>query len=97
MKVSLLLAVLPLAIARPSTLRRRAEPAPIIRPTGVEVVPNKYIVVLKSDGGDIDIQRSVSALNAVPEFIYNAGSFQGFSIELDDDTLAIAQDDPTVS
>ncbi|MBE3042901.1 hypothetical protein IMZ48_10085 [Candidatus Bathyarchaeota archaeon] len=97
MKFSLALAVLPLAFARPSANRRREEPAPIFRPQDVEVIPNKYIVVLKQGEGEISIQSSISPLNAEPDHVYDSEGFKGFAAELDDDDLATLQDDPTVS
>jgi len=100
MKLSLLFTVLPLAFARPSTLRRREEPAPVLRPRDAEVIPNKYIVVLKPTKGDFTIQKTHSAINSLrrkPEHVYDSANFKGFAAELDDDTLATLQDDPTVS
>lgn len=96
MKLSLFLVALPLAFARPSTLRRREQPAPVLRPRDGEAIPNKYIVVLKEDDGEFTIQSSLSALTVDPEHVYNAEGFKGFAAELDDETLATLQDDPTV-
>ena len=97
MKFSLALAVLPLAFALPSANRRREEPAPIVTPQDVEVIPNKYIVVLKETDGGMSIQSSISPLKAEADHVYDSEGFKGFSAELDDDDLATLQDDPTVS
>ena len=97
MKISLVLAVLPLALARPSTLRRREQPAPVLLARGEEGLPNTYIVVLNQDDGDFSIQSTIDTLEVEPDHVYDAEGFKGFSAELDDDALASLQDDPTVS
>lgn len=97
MKISLVLAVLPLAFARPSTLRRRETPAPVLMARDNEGIPNKYIVVLNENDGDFSIQSTVDTLNVEPDHVYDAEGFKGFAAELDEDALASLQDDPTVS
>lgn len=96
MHASLILLALPLAFARPSHLRRE-EPAPVLRPRGAEVIPNKYIVKLKEGGGDFSIQSSLNILPVEPEHVYDSKGFKGFAAELDDNTVAALQEDPNVS
>ncbi|PKS05395.1 hypothetical protein jhhlp_008771 [Lomentospora prolificans] len=95
MHASLILLALPLAFARPSHLRRE-EPAPVLRPRGAEVIPNKYIVKLKEGGGDFSIQSSLNILPVEPEHVYDSKGFKGFAAELDDNTVAALQEDPNV-
>lgn len=97
MKISLIIAVLPLALGRPSTLRRREQPAPVLRARDDQAIPNKYIVVLNQEEGEVSIQSTVDTLGVEPDHVYDAEGFRGFSAELDDDALATLQDDPTVS
>lgn len=97
MKISLILTVLPLAFARPSTLRRREQPAPVLLARDEEAIPNKYIVVLNKDEGRVSIQSAINTLDVKPDHVYDAEGFKGFAAELDGDTLASLQDDPSVS
>ena len=95
MKLSLVLATLPLAFAAPS-VRRRDEPAPIVRPRGAaKAIPNKYIVVMKKS--EMSVQSVITPLNVKPDHVYNSRGFKGFAAELDDEKLASVQDDPSVS
>lgn len=96
MKLSIILAVLPLALARPSALRRRETPAPVLHARQDEGIPNKYIVVLNKADGEMTIQSTVDTFDVEPEHVYDSESFKGFSAELDDEKLASLQDDPTV-
>lgn len=98
MKITaLILAVLPLALARPSTLRRRETPAPVLMARDDQGIANKYIVVLNKNDGEMRIQSTIDTLDVKADYVYDSGSFKGFSAELDDDKLAALQDDPTVS
>ena len=97
MKLSLLVAALPLAFARPNTVRRRDSPAPIVRRSDAQAIADKYIVVLKPDDGQISIQSTMKPLKATPDHVYESANFKGFAGQLDEEELTTLQDDPTVS
>ena len=97
MKLSLLVAALPLAFARPNTVRRRDTPAPIVRRSDAQAIPDKYIVVMNAGDGEVSIQSSIKPLKATPDHVYESANFKGFAGKLDEDELTTLQDDPTVS
>lgn len=77
MKLSYLLA-LPLAWA-----------APILTPqAGAEIIPGKFIVVMKDSTSDALLQSTITSvtglLGAQPRFVYNLGTFKGFSVSASD-------------
>lgn len=73
MKVSYIIA-LPLALA-----------APIIAPaTDAEIIPGKFIVVMKPSTSDLLLQSTITSvtglLGGAPSATYNMGSFKGFAV-----------------
>lgn len=77
MKLSYLLA-LPLAWA-----------APILTPrAGEEVIPGKFIVVMKDSASNALLQTTITSvtglLGARPRHVYNMGTFKGFSVSSTD-------------
>lgn len=96
MKLSVVLSLLPLALARPSESRRRDEPAPIIRRSDATAIPDKYIVVMKASEG-VSIKSAIETLDVEADYVYDSPTFKGFAGELTEDKLATLQDDPTVS
>lgn len=97
MKLSVVLSLLPLALARPSAdSRRRDAPAPLIRRTDATAIADKYIVVMKASDG-ISIQSTIDTLGVTADHVYNSPSFKGFAGKLTEEKLVTLQDDPTVS
>jgi len=72
--LSILLA-LPLALA-----------APILEPRqGADLIPNKWIVVLKSSSSNTVLSQSIASVTSIlggvaPERVFNLGSFKGYSL-----------------
>ena len=79
-----LLAALPLALA-----------APLVKPKGgAEVIPGKYIAVLKEKTGEVSasVSRVRSFDGVEPEKEFGFGSFKGFSFSADEDTVGKVTD-----
>lgn len=97
MRSATLLALLPFALAAPSSsVSRRAEPAPVIRPRGVKLVDGKYIVKMKSGVQAASVDNTVSTLQANADYTYTK-SFRGFAGSLKDDEIEKLKHDPNVS
>ncbi|SPO02014.1 related to Cuticle-degrading protease [Cephalotrichum gorgonifer] len=99
MKLSVVLSLLPLALARPSESRRRDGPAPIIRRSDATAIPDKYIVVMKaSDGMSTQSMKStIATMDVKADHVYDSPKFKGFAGKLTEDKLAALQDDPSVA
>lgn len=73
MKISYLFS-LPLALAAPILSAKE----------GAQIIPNKFIVVMKRDASDSLLQTTLSSvtgiLGAQPSATFNMGSFKGFAI-----------------
>ncbi|UNI18994.1 hypothetical protein JDV02_005219 [Purpureocillium takamizusanense] len=98
MKLSILLSLLPLQAAglAATPLTKRTEPAPLLVPRGAQVIPNKYIVKLRSGGGDFSIADDVLASVGVePNHRYDR-LIKGFSATLSAEELASLRDHPEV-
>ncbi|KAI1071584.1 hypothetical protein NW752_001727 [Fusarium irregulare] len=96
MRSATLLALLPFALAAPSSsVSRRAEPAPVIRPRGVKLVDGKYIVKMKSGVQAASVDNTVSTLQANADYTYTK-SFRGFAGSLKDDEIEKLKHDPNV-
>lgn len=74
---SLLLAVLPLALA-----------APVLTPKSGQIIKGNYIIKMK-DGASVDaVESAISKCkNKKPKHRYGFDGFKGFSAEIDDDAL----------
>lgn len=91
MKFLTALAALPLVLA-----------APFVKPRDAEVIPGKYIAVLKPESGvsalDVNSAGSVmSALGTAPETQFQIGDFKGMSFSADEATLESITNHPDVS
>ncbi|KAG5957683.1 hypothetical protein E4U58_005710 [Claviceps cyperi] len=92
MKISTLLALLPLAMAAPA---RRASPAPVVVPRGVRLVEGKYIVKMKGDSNIQSVSSALSSIKAHADHTYTH-SFHGFAASLSPDELEKLRQDPNV-
>ena len=66
---SLLLALLPTALAAPL----------LAHPRGTQVIPNKYIVKMKVDASQADLDAAKALLTNAPDHEYGFGGFNGFA------------------
>jgi len=87
MKLSLLLALLPVVLALP---------APVILPRAGSAIPGKYIIKLKNENTEELIKGALKLLNKDPAHVYNFGKFAGFAAELDDNLVQIIRSFPGV-
>jgi hypothetical protein len=62
------LAVVPLALA-----------APIITPRAGTLIPGQYIVKLRSDATQEQVDRALTLLDGEPNHVYEFGGFKGFA------------------
>ncbi|KAL7895821.1 serine protease precursor [Trichoderma sp. SZMC 28014] len=92
MRVSSLLAFLPLAMAVPS---RRASPAPVLVPRGAQVLEGKYIVKMKTEAQTSAVESAISGVSAGASHRYSH-SFSGFAAALTPRELETLQNDPNV-
>ncbi|KAI1082518.1 proteinase T-like protein [Whalleya microplaca] len=94
MRAFTVLSLLPFVLAAPA---KRAEPAPLLTPRGVdELIAGKYIVKLKDDASVAKLDDAMAALSSVPEFVYKAGNFKGFTSAMDKTTLEAIRNHPDV-
>lgn len=93
MRVSSLLAFLPLAMAAPS---RRASPAPVMVPRGAQVLEGKYIVKMKTEAQTSAVESAILGVSAGASHRYSH-SFSGFAASLTPGELEILTNDPNVS
>ncbi|KAF2001931.1 subtilisin-like serine protease-like protein PR1A [Amniculicola lignicola CBS 123094] len=80
MHASLLLALLPSALA-----------APLIIPRGSALVPGKYIVKFKSDASESNLEEAKALLAHTPDHDYDFGAFKGFSGSVSSKTISKLQ------
>ncbi|KAF2258773.1 subtilisin-like serine protease-like protein PR1A [Lojkania enalia] len=85
MRLSLLLAILPLALG-----------APVITPRAGQIIPGKYIVKLKNDAFEDLLSTALNFLDKEPEHVFGFGKFKGFSGEMSDTVVSILQSLPSV-
>ncbi len=90
-----LLTLLPLVLAAPANTRR-AEPAPLLRPRGAELIPGQYIVKLKDGVSTASLDDTLSILPGEAKHVYTAAGFTGFASKLDKATLEAVQNHPDV-
>lgn len=99
MRSATLLALLPLAMAAPSALRRDS-PAPLVKPRGAEIVQGKYIVKFKKDVVSTSsveslIESTIATIAADADYVYKS-KFAGFASSLTDAEVEALQNDPNV-
>ncbi|KAI9897998.1 hypothetical protein N3K66_006358 [Trichothecium roseum] len=95
MRSAALLALLPLALAAPSTAAKRDSPAPVMVPRNSELVEGKYIVRMKKDSPKTAVSSAVSKIAASADYTYASG-FSGFAASLSKEELKSLQNDPQV-
>lgn len=93
MRTAGLVAALPLVLAIPS---KRAQPAPLLKPRGTQLIDGKYIVKLKHDAIDGALSSAMSTLSSNADYVYNTGKFRGFASGLSAEELSTLQDDDNV-
>ncbi|KAK0385996.1 hypothetical protein NLU13_5833 [Sarocladium strictum] len=91
MRAATLLALLPVAMAAPQA--KRASPAPLIVPRGVELIEGKYIVKMKDDVVSAAVSSAVSKISSDADYTYSR-KFNGFASSLSDKELADLRNDP---
>ncbi|EUC31048.1 hypothetical protein COCVIDRAFT_18802 [Bipolaris victoriae FI3] len=87
MKLSLLLALLPVALALP---------APVIVPRAGTPIPGRYIVKLKNQNLENLINTALKLLKKDPTHVYKFGGFGGFSADITDDIVELLRNLPGV-
>ncbi|KAK2608863.1 hypothetical protein QQS21_002576 [Conoideocrella luteorostrata] len=92
MKVSTLLALLPIAMAAPA---KRSSPAPVVVPRGAQLVDGKYIIKMKGDAHLQSVSAAISSIKADADHTYTH-SFNGFSASLSPQELEKLRQDPSV-
>ena len=93
MRSSVLLALLPLAMAAPST--KRDSPAPVLAPRGAAIVPGKYIVKMKDNTFANAVDLAISKIKADADHTYT--HFHGFAATLTDAEVELLANDASVS
>lgn len=97
MRASTLLALLPMAMAAPSTSpMKRESPAPVLVPRGAELIEGKYIVRMKKDSITAAVAGAVSKIASDADYTYT-NKFKGFAATLTDEEVKELQKDPNVS
>ncbi|KAF1911490.1 subtilisin-like protease [Ampelomyces quisqualis] len=87
MKLSVLLASLPLALAAP---------APMIVPRAGAPIPGRYIVKMKNENRQAFIDTALKLLTKDPIHVYSFGNFGGFAAEMADDIVETISNLPGV-
>ena len=87
MKLSVVLALLPLAMALP---------APLLVPRAGSPIPGKYIVKLKNENLENLINTALKLLKKDPAHVYKFGNFGGFAAEISDDIVELLRNFPGV-
>ncbi|KAI0880348.1 subtilisin-like protein [Annulohypoxylon maeteangense] len=88
-----LFSLLPLAAAAPA---KRAEPAPLIKPRGSQLVEGKYIVKLYENAAISALDDAMSNFEGDADHVYNVQGFKGFASALTADSLEKLQNHPDV-
>ncbi|KAH8642023.1 subtilisin-like serine protease-like protein PR1A [Alternaria alternata] len=87
MKLSLLLALLPVALALP---------APVIVPRAGSPIPGRYIVKMKNENLQALIDAALKVLKKDPVHVYKFAGFGGFTADMADDIVELLQNLPGV-
>jgi subtilisin family serine protease len=94
MKASTLLALVPMAMAAPSTIKRDA-PASVVVPRNAQLVESHYIVRFKKDSITTAVSSAISSIAADADFTYSKG-FSGFAATLTEEELETLRNNPSV-
>jgi hypothetical protein len=73
-----------------------ASAAPLLSTRNAKIIPNKYIVRIKSDASQADYEEAKKLLKTV-EHEYDFGDFKGFAGEAPSDTVGTLQASDAVS
>lgn len=97
MRLSVLLAILPVVLGAPTTTKR-ATPAPVLIPRGDDsnLIADKYIVKFREGSSLASVEDAVTILSEGADHIFHH-AFQGFSGTLDKETLEALREHPDVS
>jgi hypothetical protein len=87
MKLSVLLALLPLALAAP---------APMIVPRAGSPIPGRYIVKMQNQNFQELIDAALKLLRKDPAHVYGFGGFGGFAADMADDIVDLIRNLPGV-
>jgi hypothetical protein len=87
MKASVILALLPLALAAP---------APMLVPRAGTPIPGRYIVKMKNQNLEQIINAALKLLNKDPAHVYGFGNFGGFAADMADDIVELIRNLPGV-
>ncbi|KAL5113670.1 hypothetical protein ACEQ8H_008457 [Pleosporales sp. CAS-2024a] len=87
MQLSVLLALLPLALAAP---------APIIVPRAGSPIPGRFIVKLKNENLQELVNNALKLLKKDPAHVYQFGGFGGFAADMADDIVELIRNLPGV-
>ncbi|KAJ6442447.1 alkaline serine protease P32 [Purpureocillium lavendulum] len=94
MRLSLLLTVLPMVLAAPTT--KRSEPAPLLVPRGNhQLLADKYIVKFKQGSALSVLEDALSSFGGKADHVYD-NVFKGFALHLDEAMLKTLRDHPDV-
>lgn len=95
MRLTVLLALLPMVLGAPAT--KRSEPAPLLTPRADAdaLIADNYIVKFKESSELSILNNALSSLDVAPDHVFKA-IFQGFSAKLDEETLNALRDHPDV-
>jgi hypothetical protein len=88
MQLSLLLAVLPLALAYP---------APVIVPRAGSPIPGRYIVKMENKNLTLVHKTALQLLKKDPKHVYKFANFDGFAADIADDIVELLRILPGVS
>jgi hypothetical protein len=88
MKLSLLLAVLPVALAFP---------APVIVPRAGSPIPGRYIVKMENQNLEKVHKAALKLLKKDPKHVYKFANFGGFAADIGDDVVELLRKLPGVS
>ena len=96
MRSAAIFSLLPLAIAAPA---RRAEPAPLVKPRGAELIEGKFIVKFKEPKeGSVSAQAlgdDIKKITSHADYMYD--SIGGFASSLTEEEIETLRNDPNVS
>lgn len=84
-ELSLLAAVLPLALG-----------APILAPRAGQAIPGKWIVKMKSEALQDIVEEALAFLDKEPAHKYSFGKYKGFAAEMKDDIVKLIANLPGV-
>jgi hypothetical protein len=87
MKLSVILALLPLALGAP---------APMIVPRAGTPIPGRYIVKMKNQNLEQLINAALKLLQKDPAHVYGFGNFGGFAADMADDIVELIRNLPGV-